>query len=44
MGRIIGVLFRGSAARRWVDRLLGAPLIGLAGLTLAKGLAGLTPE
>ena len=33
MGRIIGVLFRGSAARRWVDRILGASLIGLAGLT-----------
>ena len=44
MGRIIGVLFRGSAARRWVDRILGTSLIGLAGLTLAQGLDGLTLE
>ncbi len=42
MGRIIGVLFSGNAARRWVDRILGASLVGLAGLTLAQGLAGWT--
>ena len=38
MGRIIGVLFQGSTARRWVDRILRTSLIGLAGLTLAQGL------
>ena len=38
-GRIIGFLFRGSATRRWVDWILGTSLIGLAGLTLAQGLA-----
>lgn len=38
-GRIIGVLFRESTARRWVDRVLGTSLIGLAGLTLAQELA-----
>lgn len=42
MGRIIGILFSGNAARRWVDRILGASLVGLAGLTLAQGLAGWT--
>ena len=44
MGRLIGVLFRGSAARRWVDWTLGTSLIGLAGLTLAQGLEGLMLE
>ena len=44
MGRLIGVLFQGSAARRWVDRILGASLIGLAGLTLAQGLDGFALE
>ena len=38
-GRIIGALFRESAARRWVDWVSGTSLIGLAGLTLAQGLA-----
>ncbi|MYE01155.1 MAG: LysE family translocator [Alphaproteobacteria bacterium] len=41
MGRIIGVLLQGSAARLWVDRILGALLIGLAGLTLAQGASGI---
>lgn len=39
-GRIVNSLFRGRAARRWVDRILGASLIGLAGISLAQGLAG----
>ena len=38
-GRIIGIVFPGSGARRWVDWVLGISLIALAGLTLAQGLA-----
>jgi len=38
-GSIIGALLRSSAARRWVDWILGTSLIGLSGLTLAQGLA-----
>ena len=36
MGKVIGVLLHRSAARRWVDRVLGASLIGLAGLMLVE--------
>ena len=35
-GRIIGAMLHRSAARYWVDRLLGASLMGLAVLTLAQ--------
>ena len=36
IGRIIGAMLHRSAARYWVDRLLGASLMGLAVLTFAQ--------
>ena len=40
-GRIFDVLLQGSAARRWMDRILGTSLIVLASLILAEALEGL---